>query len=185
MSSVKGVLMFLNRPDNIRFMFGQCSRPVSAIYIEVLKHLSEHWRHWVILTRLPRKKYRLHQHEVLIDHADARPDGVAGGAEHAGLAIHQDFSRVRAVMPGQNGHKGALARAVLAEQGLDPPRMDIQADLPVGPHRPENLGDASQGHRRRSHGHGYPCRRPARGCTNCDSVSQGKRIHVSWLTSVT
>ena len=33
--------------------------------------------------------------EVLIDHADARPDGVAGGAEHAGFAVHQNFSRVR------------------------------------------------------------------------------------------
>ena len=31
----------------------------------------------------------------------------------------------------------------------------------------------------------YPCRIPARGCTNCDSASQGKRIQVSWLTSVT
>ncbi|KAF5053112.1 hypothetical protein DSECCO2_401680 [anaerobic digester metagenome] len=30
----------------------------------------------------------------------------------------------------------------------------------------------------------YPCRFPARGCTNCDSASQGKRIQVSWLTSV-
>ena len=39
------------------------------------------------------------EHEVLMDHADAQGNGLSGPANRNRLSIHQNFSRIRVVMP--------------------------------------------------------------------------------------
>ena len=74
----------------------------------------------------------LHQHEMLINHADAFLDGVPGGREAAGASFNQDASLVRPQPAGQHAHKGALPGPVLTEQGFDPTGPDVQTDAAVG-----------------------------------------------------
>ena len=67
-----------------------------------------------------------HQLEVLVDHADAAADGVAGVVQVDDLAVDQDLALVGLVQPEQHLDQRALAGAVLAEQPEDlaPPQLD-------------------------------------------------------------
>ena len=60
-----------------------------------------------------------HEHEVLVDHADAGGDRVARAAERDRLAVDQDLALVGLVEAVQDVHQRGLAGAVLAEQGED------------------------------------------------------------------
>ena len=60
-----------------------------------------------------------HEHEVLVDHPDARGDGIARSGELLGLAVEQDLACGRRVQPVEDVHQGALAGTVLAQQGKD------------------------------------------------------------------
>src|SRR5690606_20947622 len=59
------------------------------------------------------------QHEVLVNHADAGGDGVRGGVEGDGRPIDPDLTLVRPLHAVQDLHEGGLARAVLADDGVN------------------------------------------------------------------
>ena len=60
-----------------------------------------------------RHRHRVHQHEVLMHHADAQRDGVVGVRDFPGLAVDQDLAAVGGVEAIRNPHRGGLPRAVL------------------------------------------------------------------------
>ena len=64
------------------------------------------------------------EHEVLVHHADARRDRVAGPLERHGLAVNEDLPLVRGVHPVQDVHERGLTRAILSQQGVNVPFLD-------------------------------------------------------------
>src|SRR5262249_44377121 len=85
-----------------------------------------------------------YEHEVLVHHADAGRDRVARAPEAPRMAVDQDLARVGLQQPVEHVHQGGLARAVLAEQGVDLAGLDDQIDLVVGDQIAEALRDAAQ-----------------------------------------
>ena len=84
------------------------------------------------------------QHEVLVHHADPRPDGIARALEGDRLVIQQDLPVVGVVEPVEHVHQRALAGAVLPEQGVDLTLLDHQVDVVVGHQGTKGLGDPTQ-----------------------------------------
>ena len=72
---------------------------------------------------------------MLVHHADAGRDGVAGAVERDRLAVDQDLALVGLVAARRACSSGSLAGAVLAEQGVDLARLDGQVDVVVGDQR--------------------------------------------------
>ena len=64
------------------------------------------------------------EHEVLVHHADARRNRVAGALERHGLAVDENLSLIGGVHPVQDVHKRGLTRAVLPKQGVNVPFLD-------------------------------------------------------------
>ena len=71
-------------------------------------------------------------------------DGVARALDLHRLAVDQDLALVGLEQPVEDVHQGRLARAVLAEQGVDLAGLDGQVDVVVGDQVAEALGDAAQ-----------------------------------------
>ena len=110
-----------------------------------------------------------HEHEVLVDHADAAGDGVGRAGDLDRLAVEQDLALVRRGEAVEDVHQRGLARAVLAEQRVDLARADGQVDVVVGQDARVALGDAAHlerrgDHRRRSGRALQPSRHSAPGC---------------------
>jgi len=91
---------------------------------------------------------------------------------------------IRLQLPGQDRHQGRLAGSILAKQGEDLALLDLETDIVIGADLAEGLGDPLQADERHRLDHPAVLSLPASGVTNRDSESQGKRIQVSWLTSV-
>ena len=85
-----------------------------------------------------------HEHEVLVDHADAGRDRITGPVELDRLAVDQDLALVRRVEAVQDVHEGGLAGAVLAEQAEDLAGLHDEVDPLVGDDAGEALGDPPQ-----------------------------------------
>jgi len=79
-----------------------------------------------------RDRERLEQREVLEHHADAAFAGLGRVAHGHPFALPVDFAGVRLGHAVDDLHQGALAGAVLAEQGVDLAWLDRQVDTVVG-----------------------------------------------------
>ena len=90
------------------------------------------------------------QHEMLVHHADAVPDGVARRVELDLLAPQDDAPRVGAIHPVQDVHQGSLAGPVLPEEGVHLARRHLEVHAVVGDHPRERLGDALHPEERRA-----------------------------------
>ena len=64
------------------------------------------------------------EHEVLVHHADARRDRVAGALKRHGLAVDEDLSLIGGVHPVQDVHERGLARAIFSQQRVNVPLLD-------------------------------------------------------------
>src|SRR6266849_1372722 len=83
------------------------------------------------------------EHEVLVDHADAKPDGVAGAGDLCRCAVDEDLARVGVNEPVQDVHQRALAGPVLPHQSVDLALAHREVDVIVGDHPGPGLGDAA------------------------------------------
>ncbi len=72
-----------------------------------------------------------HQHEVLVDHADAPPDGVTGIGEMDRVAVDADLARIGVHQAEQDVHQRRLAGAVLPQQAVDLARLESEVDAVV------------------------------------------------------
>ena len=88
---------------------------------------------------------RLHQLEVLVDHADAVGDGVGRAPEAHGLALDDELAGVGLVEPEDHVHERRLAGAVLAQQAVDLAAAELEVDGVVGQDAREPLGDPAGG----------------------------------------
>jgi hypothetical protein len=108
------------------------------------------------------------QHEVLMDHADARPDGICGRAEGMGDAVDEDFPLVGLVQAVELPHERALTGTVFAEQGVHLAGGNLEADPGIGHDAGETLHDVAHrdvpgllllfrlSHYSRLHAHPFP-----------------------------
>ena len=87
---------------------------------------------------------RLHQHEMLVDHADAAADRLARRADAHRLAVDADFAGVGLVEAVEDRHQRRLAGAVFADDAVDDAALDLEIDVGVGVDRTEALVDADQ-----------------------------------------
>jgi hypothetical protein len=85
-----------------------------------------------------------HEHEVLVNHADARSNGVAGTGEGDRLVVDEDLALVGLVEAVEDVHERGLARAVLTEQPVDLAGTDDQVDALVGDDARKPLCDPPQ-----------------------------------------
>ena len=85
-----------------------------------------------------------YQHEMLVDHADARGHRVARALKADQLVVNEDLAAIGVVQPVEDVHQGALAGPVLAEQSMDLTGADHQVNRIVGDQRAEALGDTAQ-----------------------------------------
>ena len=90
-----------------------------------------------------RDRERVDEHEVLVDHADAARDGVAGRTQPDRHAVDLDLTTIWPVEASQDAHQRRLAGAVLSDQGVDftPGRLEI--DTIIRHHRSEALADVA------------------------------------------
>jgi len=92
---------------------------------------------------------------LLVDHGNPESAGLRGPVDQGGLALEQDRSAVRLVDSGQDLDQCALARAVLADEGMDLTGPEVHRNVGEGGSRPEALGDPTQLDARRGRsGHG-------------------------------
>ena len=92
------------------------------------------------------------EHEVLVDHADAAPDGVIRAVDLDGLAVEQDLALVRHGQAVEDVHERRLAGAVLAEQRVDLAGPHVERDAVVGDDAGIALRDPAHLEQRRSPG---------------------------------
>ena len=84
------------------------------------------------------------EHEVLMHHADARRDCIAGGVKRVRGAEHRDGARLGLVHAVQRLHQRGLPSAVLAHDGVDRAGPDVEVHVMVGDHAGEPLLDPAQ-----------------------------------------
>jgi hypothetical protein len=82
-----------------------------------------------------------HQHEMLMDHADAHGQGIPRAVEVNRCAVKQDLAPFRAVKPCQDIHQGTFACAVLAKQGVDFTWSNGQRDIFQGDDARKSFAD--------------------------------------------
>ena len=92
---------------------------------------------------------RLHQHEMLVDHADPGPDRVLRTADRPLLAVDQDLPAIGLIIAVEDVHQRRLAGTVLAHDPVDGAGGDAEVDVAVGLDGAEALADATQLDRRR------------------------------------
>jgi hypothetical protein len=83
---------------------------------------------------------------MLVNHANARADGVSRRAKLHALAVNNDVPFVWLVQAVQLAHEGAFARAILAQEGVYFAGLHVEAYFPVCPNAREALDDLSHLH---------------------------------------
>ena len=87
---------------------------------------------------------RLHQHEVLVHHADAQVDRLARALDVDHRAVDDDLTRVGAEQPVRDVHQRRLSGAVLAEKRDDLAAVNVERDVVDGENSRKTLGDVGQ-----------------------------------------
>ena len=82
------------------------------------------------------------QVELLVDDGDAVALGVARAVQHERLAVEDSSPRVVRVRAAEDLHQRALARPVLADDGVDLSGGDVEGDVVQRPHAGERLADS-------------------------------------------
>ncbi len=78
---------------------------------------------------------------MLVDHADAAGDRIGWTGDLDLLTVEQDLAFVGPREAVQDVHQCGFAGAVLAEERVDLPSTNVQADVVVGDHPGIALGD--------------------------------------------
>ena len=86
----------------------------------------------------------LHQHEVLVHHADPGRERVLRAPDRGRPAAHEDLAPVGPMIAVEDAHQRGLAGAVLADDAVDRAGPDRQADVLVGVDLAEPLVDAAE-----------------------------------------
>ena len=62
---------------------------------------------------------RIHQHEMLMHHADSRPNRIIGGSDRHGLSADPDLAALGLVEAIEDAHQGRFSGTVLADNPMD------------------------------------------------------------------
>jgi hypothetical protein len=81
---------------------------------------------------------------MLMHHADAERDGIVRRRDALHLAVDEYVAAVSRVEAVSDAHRRRFARAVLADDGMNRPRLNLDAHMVVRQHVPEAFRDVSQ-----------------------------------------
>ena len=84
---------------------------------------------------------RRDQHEVLVDHPDAKANGIERTMQVDGLAVEEDLAGIRSQKAVHDVHQGGFAGAVFAQQRVDLAPADVQVHAVIRPQLSEGLDD--------------------------------------------
>ena len=101
--------------------------------------------------------FSVNQHEVLMHHADAGVDGVAGIVHHNLFAVHEDVTGGGLQKPVELVHQGGLSGAVFTENCVDFSFVDGEINPVIRSEITELLDDVSHLDDRRIHVHIFFC----------------------------
>ena len=87
-----------------------------------------------------------YQPKILEHHADRVPAGVVRRADAHRRPVHANLAAVGSVHAVEHLHERALARTVLAEEGMDLAPVDVEIDLLVGDDPGESFDHAAHGY---------------------------------------
>ena len=91
------------------------------------------------------------QHEMLMHHADAQPDGRIGIADPDRRAIDADFAIIGLIKPVENGHKRGLASAIFPDNTVNSAFFDAQMNVAIGVNCTKPLINSNKFNRRFCH----------------------------------
>ena len=86
----------------------------------------------------------LHQHEVLMNHADTQRIGRARIFDLCLFAVHEDLALFRLIKAEQDAHQRRFTGAVLAQKGVDLAIADAQGDVVIRDDARKHLRDVQQ-----------------------------------------
>ncbi|MPM55725.1 hypothetical protein SDC9_102522 [bioreactor metagenome] len=86
-------------------------------------------------------RHGLHQHEMLMHHADAQPDGLGRGIDFHPLALEINAAGRGLIQTEQDIHQRAFARSVFSQQSVNLASLYAPVDVPVGVNLAETLGN--------------------------------------------
>src|ERR1041384_3646581 len=89
-------------------------------------------------------RHRLDQHEGLVDHPNAEGNRVVRGLDVAGLAVADALAAVGRVETVSDTHRRRLPRAILADDGMNRPRLNDYVDMIVSENVAESFGYLSE-----------------------------------------
>ncbi len=130
---------------------GLADLPPHGLAVEPARRVDLAAEHDVLLDRHVRG-----QGELLVDHGHASAQAVEGGGRGVGTPVELHPAGVGGQGAAEDLHQGALAGAVLADEGVDLAPAELEADAVKGPGRAEALahpGHAEDGGCRGSGGH--------------------------------
>ena len=90
----------------------------------------------------------LHQHEMLVDHADAGGDRLVGAPQVDRPPVNPDLARVRGMKSVDDVHQRRLPGSVLANQAVHRARGDRKGHSPIGVDHTKAFVDSAQLKRR-------------------------------------
>src|SRR6185503_2340066 len=88
--------------------------------------------------------HRSYEHEVLVNHSNAKGDGIAGCTNDARLAVDDNLTAVGRIEPVGDPHGRRLACAVLADNRVNGAGIDSDVEVIVCEDGAEALGDVAQ-----------------------------------------
>ena len=88
--------------------------------------------------------HRVHEHEVLMDHADAERNGIERALNVSRLSVDDNLAAVGCIEAVGDAHGGRLPRSVLANDGVNRAGLDRDVDVVVREDAAEPLSDVSE-----------------------------------------
>jgi hypothetical protein len=82
------------------------------------------------------------EHKMLVNHANAGPDGVAGGVEIGRTAVNIYFPRLLFIQAVEDVHQRRFTGPIFAKKGMDFTGTDLKIDLIIGNDTGESLDDS-------------------------------------------
>ena len=93
----------------------------------------------------------LHQFKMLVYHADARRDRLAGRSKRAGGPVDQNLAGIRPVQASQHRHDRAFSRTVLAQQRVNLAGVKVEIHMVIGDNARKCLNNSPHLHQRLRH----------------------------------
>ena len=89
-------------------------------------------------------RHRFHQHEMLVDHPDAKSDRLMWRCECVRFAVNDDFAFISGIETVCNTHRSGFAGAIFSDNRMDRSGADGDIETVIGEYVTESLADVAE-----------------------------------------